>query len=187
MTGRTQKVLLAVACCFVLVLLPFSTALGQEGLLKGAKEGVQKGAEGVQKGAEAVVDTTKKGAKAVGKGAETAVDKTKEGAKAVGKGAKDLVTDEDKDTDRDEVMTNRTKSGATRSGTTVSTPSSRTTTPGTTSSEAAGGASRSTRDTGTEKRELPSTAGELQFLALAGVIALAGAGALKGVRRTKVR
>src|SRR4051812_40226039 len=67
---RTIRILLAVACCFVLVLIPM-TAGAQ------IKSGIEKGAKGV------------------GKGVEYGVDKTKEGAKAVGKGVKKTFTDDD--------------------------------------------------------------------------------------------
>jgi hypothetical protein len=167
---RVQKVLLALACCFVLVLLPVSTALAQEGLLKGAQKGIEKGAEGVKKGAE------------------TAVEKTKEGAKAVGREAKDLVTDDDPDTDKDETTTERMKPGQTQSGTPVQGTTGATTkrSPSGTTSEGtrSTGATGTTETTETGERNLPGTAGELPLLALAGALALLGARALKVGRRT---
>lgn len=142
----TQNGLLVLACCFALILLPLSSAWAQEDTLKKAGEGIQKGAE-------------------------TVVDKTKEGAEAVGEGAKDLVTDDDPDTDKDEIPADRQKP------TEVQSDTQSTTTP---SSEAAKGTSTSTEETeASEDRELPATAGELPLLGLIGALALAGAGALR--------
>jgi hypothetical protein len=86
----TQRVLLAIACCFALVLVPASTGWTQ--------------------------DLIKKGVQGVKKGTETVVDKTKEGAKAVGKGAKDLVTDSDK-SDREKMTPSQTQSTNPSTGT----------------------------------------------------------------------
>src|SRR5215471_19108488 len=61
----THKVLLALACCLVLVLLP-AMAGAQGGVLGKAEEGVKKGAQGVQKGVETGVEKTKEGAESVG-------------------------------------------------------------------------------------------------------------------------
>src|SRR5262245_994925 len=95
MVERTAgKVLLVVACCFVLLLLPVSS-YAQKDILEGAKKGIEKGAEGVKKGAE------------------TVGEKTKEGAETVGKGVKNVFTDDDKDTNQDESY--RAKPGATQS------------------------------------------------------------------------
>jgi len=61
----SQKVLLALACCLVLVLVP-ATAGAQEGVLDKAGHAVKKGAQGVQKGVETGVEKTKEGAESVG-------------------------------------------------------------------------------------------------------------------------
>jgi hypothetical protein len=152
------KVLLAIACCFVLVLLPVSTAAAQD-VLKGAKEGIEKGAQGVKKGGEVVVD------------------KTEDVGEAVGKGAKDLVTDDDDDNiNQDDTTTDRMKPTETQSGTTSQ---------GTTSSEATSETSTSAGQSESVEGDLPATAGEMPLLALFGAIALATAAALKMVRRQK--
>jgi hypothetical protein len=72
----THKVLLAVACCLVLVLVP-AMAGAQGGVLGQAGQGIKKGAQGVQKGVE------------------TGVEKTKEGAESVGHETKKVITGED--------------------------------------------------------------------------------------------
>ena len=152
----TKKVLLAVACCFALVLIPLSTASAQN-VYDQTKEGVQKGAEGVQKGAE------------------TVGEKTKEGAEAVGEGTKDLVTDDDQDTNKDEITTDRMKPSETKPSEAQSGKSSTTTR---TESET------TTKTEGEREKEgLPATAGELPLLALVGALALIGSGALKMIRK----
>jgi hypothetical protein len=154
MVGKhTQRFLLAVVCCSVLVLLPFSSAWAQNDLLEGTKEGIQKGAEGAKKGAE------------------TVGEKTKEGAEAVGEGAKDLFTDDDQDTDKDETTTDRMKPGETKPGTTKS------------DTEAQSGQTESSASSSAEERELPRTAGELPLLAIVGAMALISAGTLRVVRK----
>ena len=79
---RTQKVLLAFACCLALVIVPISLS-AQGGIIK-------KGAQGVQKGAE----------------------KTKEGVEKAGKETKEVVTgkDEDNDSNTQDTNINRQKS-----------------------------------------------------------------------------
>jgi hypothetical protein len=72
----THTVLLALACCLVLVLVP-AMAGAQGGILGQAEKGVKKGAQGVQKGVE------------------TGVEKTKEGAESVGHETKKVITGED--------------------------------------------------------------------------------------------
>ena len=64
-TKQSMKLLLAAACCFALVLFPVLCS-AQGGILKGAKEGVEKGAKGVQQGVETGAEKTKEGAEAVG-------------------------------------------------------------------------------------------------------------------------
>jgi hypothetical protein len=71
----THTVLLALACCLVLVLVP--AMAGAQGILGQAEKGVKKGAQGVQKGVE------------------TGVEKTKEGAESVGHETKKVITGED--------------------------------------------------------------------------------------------
>ena len=163
-----QRVLLAVVCCSVLVLLPVSNAWAQKDILDDTTQGIQKGAEGVKEGAV------------------TAGEKTKEGAEAVGQGAKDVVTDDDKDTDRDETTTDRMKPSQTESGTTTK---QETTTDRMKPSQTQPGSTTSgTTPSGTsssEERRLPATAGELPLLAFIGVLALISAGALTLVRRTQ--
>jgi hypothetical protein len=72
----THKVLFALACCLVLVLVP-AMAGAQGGVLGQAGHGIKKGAQGVQKGVE------------------TGVEKTKEGAESVGHETKRVITGED--------------------------------------------------------------------------------------------
>jgi hypothetical protein len=61
----TNKVLLAVACCLVLVLVPAGSA-AQGGVLSSMGQGIKKGAEGVVKGVGAGVEKTKEGVESVG-------------------------------------------------------------------------------------------------------------------------
>ena len=68
----TQRVLLALACCLVLVMLPVA-ASAQGGILGQTEKGIKKGAQGVQKGVEGAAEGTKKGAEAVGHGVKKAV------------------------------------------------------------------------------------------------------------------
>ena len=65
------RLLIAAVCCFVLVLLPMSSSA--QGIVKGTKHGIQKGAGAVEKGAEGAAEKTKEGAQAVGHGAKKAV------------------------------------------------------------------------------------------------------------------
>ena len=104
----THKVLLALACCLVLVLVP-ATAGAQGGVLGKAGQGVEKGAQGVQKGVE------------------TGVEKTKEGAKSVGHETKKVITGED-----------NTSADQQKPTTQSTTPSETTTTKGTTSKSTTG-------------------------------------------------
>jgi hypothetical protein len=137
----TQKVLLALACCLVLVLVP-AGASAQGGVLGKAGQGIKKGAQGVQKGVE------------------TGVEKTKEGAESVGHETKRAVTGEDNTSaDRQKPTTqSRTPSETT---TTKSTTSKSTT--GTT--EGTKGGKRLPRTAG----ELPLLA-VVGSLALAGAV-----------------
>jgi hypothetical protein len=61
----TNKVLLAVACCLVLVLVPAGSA-AQGGVLSNMGQVIKKGAEGVVKGVGAGVEKTKEGVESVG-------------------------------------------------------------------------------------------------------------------------
>ncbi len=63
----TQKVLLAVACCFALILVPLSVGAQTPGGV------IQKGAEGVKKGVETGAEKTKEGAEAVGEGVKKTI------------------------------------------------------------------------------------------------------------------
>ena len=63
----TQKVLLAVACCLALILVPLSVGAQTPGGV------IKKGAEGVKKGAETGAEKTKEGAEAVGKGVKKTI------------------------------------------------------------------------------------------------------------------
>src|ERR1051326_5033151 len=91
-TRFTQRVLLALACCFALIVIP-ATAGAQIG---GA---IEKGAHGVKKGVE------------------TGVEKTKEGTETVGKGVKKAVTGDDTENND-----NRMKSTPSESGTQATSP-----------------------------------------------------------------
>jgi hypothetical protein len=145
-----HKVMLVVACCFVLVLLPISTAAGQD-ILDKTKEGVQKGAEGV-----------------------------KEGAEEVGEETKDVFTDDDPDTDKDEgIERDATSSERMKAGEAQEKKS--TTTSETKSSEATRTTTESSEES--DASGLPATAGGLPILALTGVLALLSAGALRVRRR----
>jgi hypothetical protein len=68
----THRVLLALACCLVLVLLPVA-ASAQGGILGQTEKGIQKGAQGVEKGVQKGVEGTKEGAEAVGHGVKKGV------------------------------------------------------------------------------------------------------------------
>jgi thiol:disulfide interchange protein len=72
----TEKVLLAMACCLALVLVPVSVGAQTPGGI------IKKGAEGAKKGVE------------------TGAEKTKEGAEAVGEGVKKTITGDDTDKNR---------------------------------------------------------------------------------------
>jgi hypothetical protein len=72
----TQKVLLAIACCSALILVPLSV------------------------GAQTPGGIIKKGAQDVKKGVETGAEKTKEGAEAVGEDVKKPITGDDANTNR---------------------------------------------------------------------------------------
>jgi len=113
----SQKVLLALACCLVLVLVP-ATAGAQEGVLDKAGHAVKKGAQGVQKGVE------------------TGVEKTKEGAESVGHETKKVITGED-DTSADRQKP--TTQSTTPSETTTKSTTSKSTTGTKTTEETKGG------------------------------------------------
>lgn len=153
---KMQKVLIAFACCFALVLIPLSA---------GAQNILQKGAQGVQKGVE------------------TGAEKTKEGAQAVGHGVKKAVTGDDTTTTtttREKTSQQPTTSPST--STTTGAKSTTTTEKSTTSQSKSG----STEKTHAGKSgNLPRTAGELPLLALIGSLALAASGTMKLVRRSK--
>jgi hypothetical protein len=163
-TRLSGKVLLAVACCLVIILLPVSgnAQLGHV---------VKKGAQGVQKGVETGVDKTKEGA-------ETVVDKTKEGAETVGKEVKKTVTGEDTNT-----TTSRMKSTDTNSTTEPSQATAAPATTGSTSTSNERSGSTRAGHAGATGKRLPATGGELPLLALIGSLALAASTSSKLVRR----
>jgi LPXTG-motif cell wall-anchored protein len=156
-TRRTREFLLVLACCFALVTIPLSAG-AQDNIL-------EKGAHGVKKGVE--------------KGAE----KTKEGAEAVGHGVKKAVTGEDTSQEKRPEGTYTTQEPSKP----TTAPSKTAPSKSTTGTMPATGESKT--GTTTEKhaakgtKELPSTAGELPWLALIGTLALAASGTLKLVRR----
>jgi hypothetical protein len=139
----TQKVLLALACCLVLVLVP-AGASAQGGVLDKAGQGIKKGAQGVQKGVE------------------TGVEKTKEGAESVGHETKKAVTGEDNTSaDRQKPTTQST----TPSGTTTTKSTTSKSTTGTKTTEETKGGKRLPGTAG----ELPLLA-VVGSLALAGAV-----------------
>lgn len=70
---RIKLSALALVSCLAVLLLPILASAQLGGVVKGTKEGVQKGTHEVQKGAEGVVDKTKQGAEAVGKGTKKVI------------------------------------------------------------------------------------------------------------------
>jgi hypothetical protein len=139
----THKVLLALACCLVLVLVP-ATAGAQGGVLNQAGRGIKKGAQGVQKGVE------------------TGVEKTKEGAESVGHETKKVITGEDNTSaDRQKPTTQST----TPSGTTTTKSTTSKSTTGTKTTEETKGGKRLPGTAG----ELPLLA-VVGSLALAGAV-----------------
>jgi len=156
--GMTNKVLLAVACCLVLVLVPARSA-AQGGLLAKLGQGIKKGAQGVEKGVEA------------------GVEKTKEGVESVGHKTKSLVTHEDNTSaDQQEPPTQSTtpsETTSTKSTTNKSTTKTKSSPEGTKTEGTKGG------------KHLPGAAGELPLLAVVGSLALAGAVALRLIRSTQ--
>src|SRR5215510_8880049 len=180
----TNKILLAVACCLVLVLVPARSA-AQGGVLGKVAHGIKKGADGVVTG--------------VGAG----VEKTKEGLESVGHKTKSVVTGEDSTSaDRQEPTTQSTTPSETTSvvtgedsasadrqePTTQSTTPSETTPTKTTTTEITARTKSSPEGTKTEGtkggKHLPGTTGELPLLAVVS-LALAGAGALSPTRFTR--
>ena len=113
----THTVLLALACCVVLVLVPVMAG-AQGSILGQAEKGVKKGAQGVQKGVE------------------TGVEKTKEGAESVGHETKKVITGED-DTSADRQKP--TTQSTTPSETTTKSTTSKSTTGTKTTEETKGG------------------------------------------------
>ena len=153
----TNKILLAVACCLVLVLVPARSA-AQGGVLGKVAHGIKKGADGVVTG--------------VGAG----VEKTKEGLESVGHKTKSVVTGEDSTSaDRQEPTTQSTTPSET-------TPTKTTTTEITARTKSS---PEGTKTEGTKGgKHLPGTTGELPLLAV-GSLALAGVGALSLIRSTR--
>lgn len=67
------RVLAAIVCCLVLLLVPLTAKAQLGGVVQGTKHGVQKGAQGVQKGVETGAEKTKEGAEAVGQAGKKAI------------------------------------------------------------------------------------------------------------------
>jgi hypothetical protein len=166
-TRLTQRVLLVLVCCLAIISLPVAA---------GAQDIIKKGAEGVKKGVETGVDKTKEGAEAVGHG-------VKEGAESVGQGVKKAVTGEDTSTSR--MKSTETEPTKPAQATTPSTRS-QTVTPSERTTGEPRSSSRETENAATRGERLPGTAGELPLLALIGVLALAGYGTSKLIRRVRV-
>jgi hypothetical protein len=158
----TRTVSFVFVCLLVFAFTSVSPQAHAQGVLNKAKEGVQKGAEGVKKGAE------------------TVGEKTKEGVETTGREVKKVFTGDD--TDREKGT--QTQEPATMPSTTTPTTTAPSTTTPTTTMPSTKTHSRYTgTHTKTTRKELPRTAGELSLLALAGGLALAGAGVSK-VRST---
>jgi len=147
---QTLRMIFAFAACFALILVPV-LARAQGGIVKGAEQGVKKGAEEVQKGVE------------------TGAEKTKEGAEAT----KNAITGQE-----NQPSENRMKPGETPSSSETQSQQKST---GTQRGETQRGETGQKEQK--EQKEMPKTAGELPLLALAGCLALAGAGTLKLVRQ----
>lgn len=105
---RIKLTALALVSCFAVLLLPILASAQLGGVVKGTKEGVQKGTQEIQKGAEG------------------AVDKTREGAEAVGQGTKKVITGEDSSTSEQRMKPQESQSSTSTSSTTTETESSRT-------------------------------------------------------------
>jgi len=96
---RILKILFAITCCFVLVLVPLTVSA--QGVIDKTKQGIEKGA------------------KEVGKGIDYGVDKTKEGAQDVEKGVKKTFDkDSDTNTDVDRQKPSQSETGTRPSSTT---------------------------------------------------------------------
>src|SRR5689334_3549339 len=72
-TRITLRVLPALACCLLLILVPLTAKAQLGGAAQGAKQGIQKGAQEVQKGVETGAEKTKEGAEAVGQAGKKAI------------------------------------------------------------------------------------------------------------------
>ena len=90
MYGKLIRGVIGVAFGFALLLVPIS--LGAQGILHGAKKGIQQGAGAVQQGVEG------------------AANKTKEGAQAVGRGTKKVITGEDDNQDKARMKSSESQS-----------------------------------------------------------------------------
>ena len=73
MTRMKLRVLPAIACCLVLLLVPLTAKAQLGGVVQGTKQGIQKGGQGVQKGVETGAEKTKGGAEAVGQAGKKAI------------------------------------------------------------------------------------------------------------------
>jgi hypothetical protein len=153
MIERNLKLKLLFAVCSLALVLIPLSGYAQDGIWSGAKHGVEKGAQGVQKGAESVGHETKK----VITGQD---DQTK--------------TQSQDQTTTQEQQNNARMKGGTQGGTQTETSTS-------TTEKSERGQTKQTGEK--EGKPLPRTAGELPLLALAGCLALAGAGAFRLIRR----
>ena len=173
----TAKALIALACS-LLFALTVSPAFAQERILEGAKKGAETAVDktedvgeavgkGVKKGAEEAIDKTEDVGQEVG-------DKAEDVGEAVGKGVKDVFTDDDPDSDNDEGIAEGQEAERQDAERQAVEPQeqnrSRT-------------MSSATESSTEEDRELPATAGEQPLILLIGTLALAGAAALKVIRR----
>jgi hypothetical protein len=109
-----------------------------------------------------------KGAGAVKQGAEGAAEKTKEGAEAVGHGTKKVITGKENNPQDNRMKPSETQPESQPQSQPESQPQQRST---------------ETKGAETGEKNLPKTAGELPFLALAGFLSLAGAGVSRVLRR----
>src|SRR5262245_27736788 len=207
----TNKILLAVACCLVLVLVPARSA-AQGGVLGKVAHGIKKGADRVVTGVGAGVEKTKEGQESDGhktKSVVTGEDSTSADRQepttqsTTPSETTSVVTGEDSaSADRQEPTTQSTTPSETtrvvtgedsasadrQEPTTQSTTPSETTPTKTTTTEITARTKSSPEGTKTEGtkggKHLPGTTGELPLLAV-GSLALAGVGALSLIRSTR--
>lgn len=114
--------------------------------------------------------------KGVKKGVGTGIEKTKDAGQATANGVRNVFTDDDQDSDRDETTAKQSvdPQGRAKSGSVSS---------DTEANSSVGSVDDQNTDADTTNRELPATAGEQPLLLLLGSLALISAAALKAVRR----